>query len=137
MRMTKSFVFDSNTLISGFMFRNSIPRAAYNKAVKIGVLTASIETFNEFKTTFSRAKFDAYISQQDRLLVFEELEEILEFSLIKDRIIVCRDPKDDKYLELAVSVQADCIVTGDKDLLVLHPFRGIPIMNASDFLEHI
>lgn len=77
MRMTKSFVFDSNTLISGFMFRDSIPKAAYNKAVKIGVLNASIETFIEFKTTFLKAKFDLYISLQDRLLVFEELEEIL------------------------------------------------------------
>lgn len=118
------------------MFRNSIPRAAYDKAIKLGVLTASIGTFTEFKTTFSKAKFDKYISQYDRIQVFKELEEILEFSLIKDRITECRDPKDDKYLELAVTVQANCIVTGDKDLLVLNPFRGIPILNASDFLNN-
>jgi putative PIN family toxin of toxin-antitoxin system len=47
----------------------------------------------------------------------------------------CRDPKDNKFLELAVEANASCIVTGDKDLLVLDPFRGIPILTAADFLK--
>jgi predicted nucleic acid-binding protein len=47
----------------------------------------------------------------------------------------CRDPKDDKFLELALSAQASCLVTGDQDLLVLHPFRGIPILTPAAFLE--
>ena len=47
----------------------------------------------------------------------------------------CRDPKDNKFLELAISADASCIITGDKDLLVLHPFRDIPILNAVDFLN--
>jgi len=48
----------------------------------------------------------------------------------------CRDPKDNKFLELAVTANASCIITGDDDLLVLHPFRNIPILNASDFLNN-
>ena len=40
----------------------------------------------------------------------------------------CRDPKDDKFLELALNGKATHIVSGDEDLLVLHPFRGIPIL---------
>jgi putative PIN family toxin of toxin-antitoxin system len=48
----------------------------------------------------------------------------------------CRDTKDNKFLELAVSANASCIITGDKDLLVLNPFRGIPILNAADFLNN-
>jgi len=47
---------------------------------------------------------------------------------------VCRDPKDNKYLELAVAANASCIVTGDQDLLVLNPFRNIPILTSADFL---
>lgn len=43
-------------------------------------------------------------------------------------VSICRDPKDNKYLELALSGKADCIITGDKDLLVLHPFDNIPIL---------
>ena len=46
----------------------------------------------------------------------------------------CRDAKDNKFLELAVSGKADCIVSGDADLLVLNPFRGIPILTPREFL---
>jgi putative PIN family toxin of toxin-antitoxin system len=50
-------------------------------------------------------------------------------------IRACRDPKDDKFLELAVDGRADGIVTGDKDMLALHPFRGIAIVTPASYLE--
>ena len=50
------------------------------------------------------------------------------------KIVACRDPKDDKFLDLAVSGQATHLVTGDPDLLALHPFRGIDIVTARAFL---
>jgi putative PIN family toxin of toxin-antitoxin system len=46
----------------------------------------------------------------------------------------CRDPKDDKFLELAVNGRADVLVSGDQDLLVLHPFQDIPIVQPAEFL---
>jgi uncharacterized protein len=46
---------------------------------------------------------------------------------------ICRDPKDEKFLELAAN--ADCIVSGDKDLLVLNPFRGTLILTPREFLD--
>lgn len=49
----------------------------------------------------------------------------------------CRDPKDDKFLSLAVSGGADLILTGDKDLLDLHPFRGIAIVSPQQYLASI
>jgi len=51
------------------------------------------------------------------------------------RITACRDPKDDKFLEVAVAGRADVIVSGDQDLLVLHPFAGIPILPPAAFLQ--
>ena len=45
----------------------------------------------------------------------------------------CRDPDDIKVLGLAISSGADCIVTGDKDLLVLKKFRAVPIITPRDF----
>ena len=51
------------------------------------------------------------------------------------RISVCRDPKDDKFLEIAVTGEAGVIVSGDQDLLVLHPFAGIPIVPPNAFLQ--
>lgn len=53
----------------------------------------------------------------------------------KETITDCRDPKNNKFLELAVAANASCIITGDEDLLILHPFRNIPILNASGFLH--
>jgi len=57
------------------------------------------------------------------------------FVIISETIRACRDPKDDKFLELAVSGRAACIVTGDDGLLTLSPFREIPIMTPAAFLD--
>jgi len=61
-----------------------------------------------------------------------ELAVILD---VKIELQDCRDLKDNKFLELAVTGNADVIVTGDKDLLVLHPYRDILILNSVSFLE--
>jgi uncharacterized protein len=52
-----------------------------------------------------------------------------------ERIAACRDPRDDKFLEVAVAGEADVIVSGDEDLLALHPFAGIPIVPPGEFLR--
>jgi putative PIN family toxin of toxin-antitoxin system len=52
-----------------------------------------------------------------------------------ERITACRDPKDDKFLEVAVAGKADVIVSGDQDLLVLDPYAGIPIVPPNAFLR--
>ena len=49
----------------------------------------------------------------------------------------CRDPKDDRILELAVNGNATTVVTGDDDLLVLNPFRGIPIVTPAVLLQNL
>jgi putative PIN family toxin of toxin-antitoxin system len=54
---------------------------------------------------------------------------------ITEKIKECRDPKDDKFLELAVSGKADFIISGDGDLRVLNPFRKIKIVSPREFLE--
>lgn len=60
---------------------------------------------------------------------------LAELVHIAERIAVCRDPKDDKFLELAVNGKADVIVSGDADLLVLNPFRGITIVPPATFVQ--
>ena len=132
--MPEYFVFDTNTLISGFLFRKSVPRTAYEEVVRKGNIVSSLDTLNEVSTVFLRDKFEKYLPYDERLLVLEEFEDISELLEINEKITACRDPKDDKFLELAVAANASCIITGDDDLLVLHPFRKIPILNASDFL---
>jgi len=60
-----------------------------------------------------------------------------ELVTIKKRIIACRDPKDDKFLELAVNGHADLIVSGDADLLAFNPFREIPIVTPATFVQGV
>jgi len=55
----------------------------------------------------------------------------------KQTITVCRDPKDNKFLEAALAGKADAIVTGDDDLLVLHPFEGVQILRPAELLERL
>lgn len=56
-----------------------------------------------------------------------------ELVTITEPIVACRDPGDDKFLELAVNGHAELIVSGDNDLLVLVNFRGIPIVSPAEF----
>ena len=96
------FVIDTNILISAFVFRYSNPRKAFEKAVKEGEIFASLKTYNEFSETLLHPKFDKYISLEEKLLALKRFKELAVFSEISETIIECRDPKDDKFLELAV-----------------------------------
>ena len=74
------------------------------------------------------------------LRFWDWLSEILaaaELVAIAERISACRDPKDDKFLELAVNGHADLIVSGDADLLALNPFREIPIITPVAFVQGV
>jgi len=82
-----------------------------------------------------REKFNRYITEDERLRFLTALvKDAIQINVV-DKIVECRDPKDDKFLELAVSGQADYIVSGDKDLLVLSPFRDIPVMPPAQMLD--
>ncbi len=52
-------------------------------------------------------------------------------------VTVCRDPKDNKFLEAALAGKADALVSGDADLLVLNPFENIPVLRPAEFLARI
>lgn len=129
------FVIDTKTMSTAFLFTYSNTRKAIDRAIETGKILASLETYNEFREVLLRQKFDKYISAERKLLILNELKELIVFKEISESINVCRDPKDNKFLELAIAAKASCIITGDDDLLILHPFREIPILNASDFLN--
>lgn len=135
--MIKYFIFDTNTLVSASLLIGSVNRKAIRKAVLLGELAFSTKTLDEFKEVIFRKKFDKYfISNEERLELLNEVENSIKQFFPAEIIPACRDPKDNNFLELAIAVNASCIITGDKDLLVLNPFRGIPILNAADFLNN-
>jgi putative PIN family toxin of toxin-antitoxin system len=129
------FVFDTNVLVSAALFKASVPRQALDLARKVGKVIMSWPTMAELQQVLGRARFDKYIAEDDRLLFLEVLtRDVLPVEII-ETVIDCRDPKDNKFLEVAVNGDADCIVSGDGDLLVLNPFRGIPIVKPQPFLS--
>jgi uncharacterized protein len=133
--MSNLYVFDTNVLVSALLFANSSPRKAFELALDIGKILISKETVDELNQVLSRPKFERYISQpkRERFLVdFVQKSELIE---IQEKIEECRDPKDNKFLELAINGKATAIISGDKDLLILHPFRGIFIVTVSQFLD--
>jgi putative PIN family toxin of toxin-antitoxin system len=132
---TNLFVIDTNLLVSAFILPRSISRKALDKARKQGQIVISQESVDEFTEVFIRPKFDRYLPLELRLEIIDDFISIAYLVKSSVKISVCRDPKDDKFLELALAAKAKYLITGDQDLLVLHPFQGILIITAAEFLN--
>jgi putative PIN family toxin of toxin-antitoxin system len=128
-------VFDTSVLVSALLLENSKPRRALDFALGGGEILLSFAVLAELYDVLNRKQFRRYINEEDIRRFLAALTREAEWVDIGERILACRDPKDDKFLELAVSGHAEYIVTGDADLIVLHPFRGIQILTPSAFLE--
>ncbi|MEH1870886.1 putative toxin-antitoxin system toxin component, PIN family [Nostoc sp.] len=134
MTNNRRFVFDTNVLISAFLFSQNKPRQALDQAQDIGIIVLSNSVLSELEEVLYRPKFDRYLTKERRQEFLQNLTENSQFIDVTEQINECRDLKDNKYLELALSGQVECIVTGDVDLLVLNPWRGIEILNVKEFL---
>lgn len=129
------FVVDNNVLVSSILIASSPPDTALKKIRSLGNILYSLPTFQELQEILNRPKFDRYVSLNIRLQFLAKLKLESEEVEILERIKVCRDEKDDKFLEVAVNGNANYLIAGDKDLLVLHPFRNIEIISVNDFLS--
>ncbi|MBI1769992.1 MAG: putative toxin-antitoxin system toxin component, PIN family [Bacteroidetes bacterium] len=128
------FVFDCNVLISALLDENSVPAQALKKAKSSSALLISTSVFAELIEVLMRPKFDKYVSPEIRLSFLQEYELLCTSVKIIYKVDVCRDSKDNMYLELALSGKADCIISGDPDLLSLNPFQNIPIITPKEFI---
>lgn len=127
-------VFDTNVLVSAVLFEQSTPARAFFAALERGEILLSAQLGNEIQIIFRKKKFNRYITPEQRDAFLVALVQASTLVDVIETISVCRDPKDNMLVELAVSGKADAIVTGDSDLLVLHPFRKIAILNPDSFL---
>jgi putative PIN family toxin of toxin-antitoxin system len=127
-------VIDTNVLISGLFSTTSTPALAVQKAVTKAQLVATTETLRELIAKLHSPKFDRYVRRERRDALLERVASLVEIIDVLQSIRASRDPKDDKFLEAAVNGRAYVIVTGDKDLLDLNPFRGVAIMTPADYL---
>lgn len=132
------WVFDTNVLISHAFWPTGTAGRALSHATRFGgKLLMSADTLGELHEVLHRPRFDRFASARTRRAFFQFLAPLIELVHPATPIRACRDPKDDKFLEAAVHGQADALITGDGDLLALHPFHGVPILSPADFLQHL
>jgi len=137
MRTRQRVVVDTNVLVSRLLIADSIPGHAVREARRSGTLLVSEATMKELADVLARPRFDRYVSIEDRKQFLRLLARVAEFVPIVNRVRECRDPKDDKFLEVALNGRADVILTGDRDLLTLHPWRGVEILSPADYLKRL
>lgn len=129
-------VLDTNVLISAALSTSGVPRVVLDLVrARNGVLLFSRESFSELQSRILRPKFDPYVEREDRLVFLAQLRAVAEHVSIAGAKLGCRDPGDDMILETALMGEADCLVTGDHDLLEMSSFSGIPIVTPTELLS--
>ena len=133
-------VLDTGVLVSALISRQGTTGAVL-QALRDARFRAiySIEILVEIIDVLGREPFRTkYHIEADDITVLINLVRLRgELVTPGRRIQACRDPNDDKFLEAALAGKADCVVSGDADLLALTPFEDIPIMRPAEFLARL
>jgi uncharacterized protein len=132
--VTNLIVLDTSVLISAALFPGSVPDQAVIFAFEHFDVAASANLLAELKASLEKPKHQKYASIEKRLHFYDIFKANTRAITVTESITACRDPKDDMVLELAVSAGSLIIVSGDKDLLTMSPFRGIEILSPRQFI---
>jgi uncharacterized protein len=130
-------VVDANTIASAALKAESRPETALLFALIYDSLYLSEPVLDEIRDVLSRRKFRRYVGEQRIAEIIALMLADAHFVSPTAKVQACRDPADDKYLDLALAADAYAIVTGDRDLLSMSPWRGIRIMNATEYVALI
>jgi len=128
-------VFDTNVLISALLSPKSIAAKILNWAENNGTVLYSEATLTELISVLNRPKFSKYITPEDIAGLLIRIKAVWLSVEIINQIKLCRDRKDDKFIDLAINGEASHIITGDNDLLVLHPIETISVVNLRSFSD--
>ena len=134
MTFDRPLVIDTGVLISAAIRPQSVPALALERALRHYEVCASMATLDELQQVLLRPKFDRYASATQRQLFLDGLRLRLRMVEVTQHITECADPKDDKFLALALTVNAELIVASDPHLTQMHPWRSIPILPPAAFL---
>lgn len=130
-------VVDTGILVSAMLSRSSKPAQALNFAFAKCQLFVSADTLAELDDVVARTKFDKFASLDARLAFATYYREHCEQVHVTSQVLDCIDPKDNKFLELALDSKADLLIASDAHLTTLNPWRGLVILNPHDFLEMV
>ncbi|MFA6062391.1 MAG: putative toxin-antitoxin system toxin component, PIN family [Gallionella sp.] len=142
MKYGKRIVLDTSTLIGAVLRQHSIPRQVVIKALSEGDLCASASTLAELEEVICRDKFDRYLDLNIRLefvAMYRDRVRMFQVSTEDEAALdpPCRDPRDNKFLALAVVSGADVLVSSDDDLLTLNPYGNISVLTPSEYLASV
>ena len=130
-------VFDTSSLLPACLHPERESAQTLRSTLLEHEVFTSPQTFNELVTVLARDKFNAWRPLPQRLVWAQLLREAITLIEPSTPITDCRDPKDNKFLELALAAQADVLVSSDIHLLEMHPFRGIPILSLAQFRQEM
>ena len=133
-RGTLRIVVDTNVLVSAAVSPRGKPRRAVDLVIRGGELVFTGAAYGELVEVLARPRLRRYLPEGGAEGLLDRIAPVASYVDVAEPIRACRDPKDDKFLEAAVSGGAGFIVSGDEDLLVLDPFRGVRILTPAAFL---
>ena len=124
---------DTNIIISGLFFRGLPKEFLIKMDFKKFQVCVNKEIITEYKEQIQKKILNPkYILNEE---LFEKFfKDLHNFEKVSD-LKVCRDPKDDKFINCAIDAKAIYIVSGDNDLLTLKNFAGIEIVTAREFYD--
>jgi putative PIN family toxin of toxin-antitoxin system len=118
-------VVDTNVFVSFLLRHGSTPWRDVRWALEVDDLVMSDATYGELCDVVRRRKFDAYVGRDPRERFLQILRTSASFVTVRERVRVCPDPRDDKFLEAAINGNARILVTGDHALLDMRAFRQV------------
>lgn len=133
--MIRTVVIDTSVLVSAALNEASIPAQAFRRALELFSPVRSEETLAELQEVLRRPKLDRFVSLARRQQFLQGYEQHSIEVPITQTVVACRDPRDDKFLSLALSSHALLIVSSDLDLTTMNPFQGVQILTAREFLD--
>jgi len=137
--VSRRVVVDTSTLVSAALRPGSTPHQALLETLATCDLCASAETLTELEQVLNREKFGRYLdktSRQGFVALIRHHAHLFNVQAADLDAVhpPCRDTGDNKFLALAAVASAGFLISSDDDLLVLHPWRGIPIVTPAGFL---
>lgn len=130
-------VLDTNVLVSAILSPASISAKILNWGEDNGIILYSTATLTEVLSVLGRSKFSKYIDRDDIDGLSVRIKTVWLFVEILNQVQLCRDPKDDKFIDLALNGEASYLITGDSDLLVLNPIQNTSVINPRTFWDEI
>lgn len=128
---------DASTVVSAALNPSGLPRRAIATARPVGTIALSEAVCAELAEALARPKFARALTGDRRREILELLSAAALWVEPREKIQDCRDSKDNRYLELALAAGATVIVSGDEDMLVLNPWRGIQVLRPARFLQKL